>query len=116
MPVNVSRWDGATALYSATVFEQTDVIKHLLHEGANVNIQTELLKETPLHKAARQNNDEAARILLDNGADANLTNDVNETPLDVADKGGAVERLLLQLQQSVPSGKQLEVIVLVFFC
>ena len=115
MPVDVSNWNGCTALHWATLFNRTDVIKLLLHEGADVNRQTDGCKETPLHKAARDNKTEAVRLLLDNGADINLKNSSNKTPLDEALKGDEIESLLLQLQQSAPQRyKQSEVIVFVF--
>ena len=84
------------------MFNQTDVIERLLHEGADVNRQTGLYAETPLHLAARYNYTEAVRLLLDIGADINLKNHYNETPLDEAHKGSKVESLLLQLEQSAP--------------
>ena len=101
MPVDVN--DGFdTALHLATWFNQTDVIKHLLQEGADVNRQDQWHKDIPLHFAAQYNNTEITRLLIDNGADINIKNDVNKTLLDLADKGSEVERLLLQLQQSAP--------------
>ena len=69
MPVDVSDGDDQTALHYATMSNQTDVIKHLMHEGADVNRQDRLDKETPLHLAARYNYTEAARLLLGNGAE-----------------------------------------------
>ena len=102
MPVDVSDRDDWTALHSATLFNRTDVIKRLLHEGADVNRQTRNDKDTPLHFAARYNCTEAIRLLLDIGADINLKNYSNKTPLHAADKGSEVESLLLQLQQSAP--------------
>ena len=69
MPVDVSDGDNQTALHYATMSNQTDVIKHLVHEGADVNRQDRLDKETPLHLAARYNYTEAARLLLGNGAE-----------------------------------------------
>ena len=102
MPVDVSDDDGWTALYFASMKNKTDVIKHLLHEGANVNKQDRYSKYTPLHRAARYNHTEAVRILIENGADVNLRNKYNETPLDLARKGSEVERLLRQVQQSAP--------------
>ena len=72
-----------------------------MYEGADVNKQTQF-KNTPLHWAARNNNTEVARLLLDNGADINLKNKDNKTPLDEAPEGSEVEHLLLQLQQSAP--------------
>ena len=100
MPVDVSDGSGLTALHRASWFNQTDVIKHLLHEGANVNIQERYNKDTPLHWAALENNTEVARVLIESGADVNLINGDNNTPLDLADKGSEVERLLMQVQQS----------------
>ena len=100
MPVDVSDVDDRTALHHASMFNQTDVIKHLLHEGANVNRQERYTKDTPLHLAARNNKTEAVRILIESGADVNLMNGDNDTPLDLADKGSEVERLLMQVQQS----------------
>ena len=102
MPVDVSFEIGRTALHRATAFNQTDVIKRLLHEGADVNRQIRFFKNTPLHMAVQNNSTEAVRLLLDNGADINLKNDDNKTPLDEAHKGSDVESLLLQLQQSAP--------------
>ena len=102
MPVDVSDVDDRTALHHASMFNQTDVIKHLLHEGANVNRQDRYAKGTPLHYAARNNNTVIARMLIDNGADVNLRNNDNKTPLDVALKGSEVEPLILQVEQSAP--------------
>ena len=39
---------------------------------------------------------------MGNGADINLKNYENKTPLDEAKEGSEVESLLLQLQQSAP--------------
>ena len=102
MPVDVTDWGDLTALHSATWSNQIDVVKQLLHEGADVNRQTGDSKDTPLHKTARSNYIEVARLLTDNGADINILNDDNKIPLDIARKGSEVERLLLQLQQSAP--------------
>ena len=99
MPVDVS--DGA-ALYLATMSYRTDVVKHLLNEGADVNKQTRYRLKTPLHVAAHYNFTEVAWLLVDKGADINMKNNYNETPLDVARKGSEVEILLLQLQLSAP--------------
>ena len=101
MSVDLSDGSGRTALHWA-VINRTHVIKRLVDEGADVNRQTRLNKDTPLHLAARYNNTEAVRLLLDIGADINLKNYNKKTPLDEAHKGSKVERLLLQLQQSAP--------------
>ena len=94
MPVDVSN--------RATMENRTDVIKHLLHEGADANQQAGYIKYTPLHDAARRNYTEVARMLINNGADVNLISKDNKTPLDLAVTGSEVEHLLLRFQQSVP--------------
>ena len=94
MPVDVSDWAGRTALHWASLYNRTDVIKHLLDKGANMNRQDRRDKYTPLHWAAQYKKTEAVRILIENGADVNLMNYGNKTPLDYADKGSEVERLL----------------------
>ena len=98
IPVNASYGDW-TALHYATASNQTDVIKRLVHEGADVNRQ-DRLKDTPLHVAVQYNYTEAARLLMDNGVDINLRNNRNKTPTDYASIGSEIESLLLQLQQS----------------
>ena len=85
---NVARW-----IY--------DIIKLLLHEGADVN-RKDIFNKTALHSAALCNNLEAAQLLLNAGADINIKTNNNKTPLDEAPKGTEVELLLQQLQQSAP--------------
>ena len=52
MAVDVSDGNGWTALHHATLVNRTDVIKRLLHEGADVNRQ-DIVEATPLHYAAQ---------------------------------------------------------------
>lgn len=104
MTVDVSDGTGCTALHFATRFNRTNVIKHLLREGADVNRQDRIIKNTPLHWAICRNYTEVIRILIDNGADVNIRNEINQTPLDKTDKGTEAEGLLLQLQQKHHKG------------
>ena len=113
MLVDVSNWadlvwsgqslnvTSQTALHIATCNGRNDVVKYLVHEGADVNRQTGY-KDTSLHLAAQFNNTEVARLLRENGADINLKKIGNETPLDCTRKGSEVQRVLLQLQQIAP--------------
>ena len=93
MPVDVSGENGWTALHYASMFNRTNVIKHLLHEGADVNRQNRNDKDTPLHLAARYNSTEAFRMLKDYGADVKFINNDNETPLHEVRKGSELEYL-----------------------
>ena len=81
IPVDVSDGGDWTALHWAIMYNRTDVVKQLLHEGADVSRQFGYINETPLHYAAQLNNTEAARLLMGNGADINLKNYENKTPL-----------------------------------
>ena len=102
MPLDVSDFPGNTALHYATAYSRNDVVRYLLHEGADVNRQNQFSKSTPLHYAARGNSTEVARLLLNAGADINLKNTDNKTPVDQAEEGSEVEHLLMKLQQSPP--------------
>lgn len=93
MLVDVS--DGLTGLHYATLFNQKDVIKHLVHEGADVNRQAVVSKDTPLHIAERNNYTEIVRLLLDYNADIELKNNNNKTPLDETDEEKEVHRMLI---------------------
>ena len=66
MPVDMSDGGGYTALHLASMCNQTDVIKHLLQEGADMNRKTRCNKETPLQLATQYHNTEAAKILKGN--------------------------------------------------
>ena len=101
MPVDVSTGIGYTPLHLAITFNQTDVVRRLLHAGADVNRQN-LSGNTPLHGAALHSNTEVAQLLIDEGADINLLNKINETPVDKAHQSTEVKHLLPELQQSPP--------------
>ena len=102
MPVDVRDEYGETALHLATTSNKTNVVQHLLQEGADVKRQTQNSKKTPFHYAAELNYTEVVRLLVRKGADINISSEGNKTPLDVARKGSEIESLLLQLQQSAP--------------
>ena len=45
-------------------------------------------RDTPLHLACRQGHEAVARVLLEKGAPAEVTNDAGETPLSLAELNG----------------------------
>ncbi len=87
--VNAAQPDGMTALFWATYYDQTDVIRMLLNAGANANISNRY-GMTPLIQAAINGNGEVISMLLDAGADPNTTTLEGDNAILNAAKTGSV--------------------------
>jgi len=74
---------GATPLFTATAFNNIDVMNYLIRKGADINHQD---KDgvSCLHYAVARKLLEAATLLIKNKADLNLKDRIGRTPLDVA--------------------------------
>ena len=86
----------STPLHHAAGFGNTETIKLLLDNGADVNAKNRL-EGTPLHWAVRS--DEKTRLLLERGADINSKTQNGSTPLYLASRrrdSHSVLRLLLK--------------------
>lgn len=79
--VNAATSDGETPLHLATGQAMTRL---LLAKGAKVDAGTRMLREQPLHTAARDGDTGKIRQLLDHGADVHAKRYDAATPLDVA--------------------------------
>ncbi|KAH3791857.1 hypothetical protein DPMN_145348, partial [Dreissena polymorpha] len=84
---NESSGSGATS--STGDSEESDekspeIIRSLLMQGAAINAQTDRTGETSLHLAARYARADAAKALLDAGADSNAQDASGRTPLHTA--------------------------------
>lgn len=72
-----------TPLHFVSATGSAENIIILLNAGADVNART-ANNWTPLHGVAKYGTAENIRILLDAGADASASNDMGETPFDLA--------------------------------
>ncbi len=70
-------------LLEAARIGNTNTVKKLIKEGAEVNAQN-AFKRTPLHLAAEEKNTEIVQELIEAGADINLQDDLEETALHKA--------------------------------
>jgi ankyrin repeat protein len=75
--------NGRRASNWAAIGNHVDAIRFLVAHGANVNAAN-LTGFTPLHHAAENGQAEAAKVLLELGADRRVQNGVGETAADVA--------------------------------
>jgi uncharacterized protein len=87
------------SLHEAVRGGNLEIVKMLIHAGANVNGENDL-DETPLHIAAQEDkNIEIVHLLLASGANVNATRIFDQTPLQVAEEHGATN-IVKQLTQS----------------
>lgn len=91
--------DGFTALGLASYFGHEDVTRYLLLKGAEVNLPSKNgFHIYPLHSAVAANHNMVAKMLLEAGADVNVTQDKGITPLHSAAYNGNIELLIVLLE------------------
>uniref|UniRef100_A0A672JHV5 Ankyrin 3a n=1 Tax=Salarias fasciatus TaxID=181472 RepID=A0A672JHV5_SALFA len=88
---------GNTALHIASLAGQTEVVKELVTNGANVNAQSQN-GFTPLYMAAQENHLEVVRFLLENSASQSMATEDGFTPLAVALQQGHDQVVSLLLE------------------
>ncbi|KAH0579593.1 hypothetical protein H2248_002444 [Termitomyces sp. 'cryptogamus'] len=71
-------------LHSAVWEKNSDTVRYLLGENANVNAAEDHQGKTPLHIAALHGHSDIAELLLNHNADVHTRNQRKETPLHVA--------------------------------
>ena len=95
---------------------EPEEIEQAIQGGANVNGIDDAAGWTGLHHAAMRNdNPEVLRILLDNGADIEASDENGITPLVLAVSGGKPGNILLLLDRGAEAGKALDYHLSSFF-
>ncbi len=97
-----------TPLMLAAHLGDNGAISALLESRASLNAQDEALGDTPLHKAIKNGFTEAAKALVRAGANLQLKNFSEQTPLETADSLGRKEisdflKGLVDLEQGAPT-------------
>lgn len=90
---------GDTAIHLAAITDDSKYLKLLLELGGNPNARNAETQAVPLAGAAGPRTDAQFRMLLDAGADVNLTDRTGNTPLHIAGMINAGEHVLILLEK-----------------
>ena len=94
----VNNSNGQIALHYASTHNHLPIIKILIDNSSNVNLQDKI-GMTPLHLAALGGHKEATKIIIDSGALLNPINIYRETPLDAALKNFKIDSQKVKLNK-----------------
>ena len=97
--INSFSEDGFTPLGLASYFGKEDVARYLLLKGADPNVPSQNGYHVyPLNSTVAANNSDITKILLEAGAEVNVTQSSGLTPLHSAAYHGNIEILILLLE------------------
>jgi len=82
---------GCSGLHMASRHGHADVVQTWLEHGADLLKPETKAKDTPLHLACRAGHVGTCKLLLKHGAPVELTNDMGESPLSLAQSSGNEE-------------------------
>ncbi len=114
--VNIQNEWGNTPLHTAAFYGHPNVVSLLIKKGANVNAQTSGPRLTPLHYVVHSlrlgitvtkwrgllnatDFINTIRILIENGADINARNALDQTPIDLANELGLPDEIASLLEK-----------------
>ena len=101
--------DGFTALGLACYFGQFEAARYLALKGADVNLPSKNgFNVFPLHSASAGNYTDVARMLIENGADINVRQQMGVTPLHSAAQNGNLELIILLLEKGAAVDVRME--------
>lgn len=91
---------GFTALAMATHFGNENIVRYLLKQGADANLSSKNGYHVyPLFTAVDSNYEGIAKMLVEAGAEVNVTQASLMTPLHAAARNGNIEMLILLLER-----------------
>lgn len=98
---NAINYNRLSALFFTTLYGFFEISKLLIEYGADVNILDAVAKQTPIFQSAKIGDVKTLKLLLKNGANANLRDREGRTPLDYAvkNKHGNIAKILRKLQK-----------------
>jgi ankyrin repeat protein len=107
--INTFSDDGFTPLGLACYFGHEETARFLLLKGADVNLPTQNgYNVYPLHSAAAADNLDLTKLLLEAGAEVNISQQSGVTPLHSAAEHGNIEMLILLLEAGAEVSAKME--------
>ncbi|HZY40211.1 MAG TPA: ankyrin repeat domain-containing protein [Mucilaginibacter sp.] len=107
--VNYYAEDGFTPLGLACYFGHYEIARYLILKGADVNLPSHNgFSVYPLHSAVAGNYTDLARMLIENNAQINVTQQAGATALHSAAQNGNVDLLILLLEHGADANIRME--------
>jgi ankyrin repeat protein len=100
-PGDAANVEGMTALHYAAAKGDTELVKYLVEQGADINAQDTVLSRSAIHFAAENGSLECIRFLTENGADLLDRDSFGATPLHYAARSNKLDVLKFLVDRKV---------------